>query len=477
MNNFSNSIINQKIRSRKVCITSIGQSDGSDTNSFYARLEEDILAEDGYSLVVGLSSFGFKNSAWNISEQQQNNKLDLELIYDSGDPNNPNNDTIGNITIIIPDGMYGSLDDIFAILSSNELYYISSGFYVDTRISDEDDKYGDNIVKIYLIFTQTLYGFSIGLEADDKSCLWNATGAPGPIVDSYSNAQYLKEIKIKPNPNSSLYNILFTNTISDSTPSEINHSLTNKGTNPPEYISFKINKIDITVPDNIATVEPDPFNPFPDGRVLYDLYEPPDNRQLDTLNGHYQNDILPFKSLPWKAFFKPEFNPSYVDVICNDIQTLNMTTEGISKNVFHRQFLNGSDQNLDSIFQYFDTPIWMVQGNRDRISSLYFKFVAEGDKWVFYNMRFDIQLEVFEVPDEKIELQQPETFVLPGQDPLTNLANVYTGIQRNAFGAHDFSGKRGWVNFLSEGDDGEGNDNNNQYSNSNSKSKRNKKRR
>lgn len=458
MSDFSNSIINQKIRQRKIFITSIGQADGSDSSSFYARLEEDILVEDGFSLVVGVSSFGFKNSAWNISEQQKNNKLKLKLLYNNGNEQ--------ELIIIIPDGMYGSLNDIFSILSSNQLYYIDSGFsQFNIPTTDRvEDPLGDNILKIFLLFQQTSYGYSLGLQVEDKECDYNMDQTD-PSINRYSNANYLKSITILPHDEDPLlYNILFTNTISESTPSEINHSITNVANNPPESIKFIITKYPI---DNPVNYDPNgTFFPFPEGKIIYDIYE---HSNLDSENEYYQNNNLPFKGIPWKAYFTPEFNPSHIDLICSDLHTLNMTTTGISKNVIHRQFLNGSDENLSSVYQYFDTPVWMVQGNRERISSLFFKFVAEGNKWIFYNMRFDIQLQVFEVPDEKLEAQeQPDTFVLPGQDALTDLVNVYTGVQRNPYGAHDIRGKRGYIQF--GGGDGyeDGDDNFNNYSNSNS---------
>lgn len=428
----NSNLANGMVRPRILYIATGDSIDAFDSSSCRINLSDSIMPEDGFSLVAGLRAFGFNAQAWNISEEQQNNRLDLKLTYQEAEyifdatsgtylPNQsyPQNYQ-ADVTIVIPEGLYQSLEELFEILSKSDggLYLLPSGFLVDPLAPSNDIQ---NIIPMLLIWKQTSYGFTIEIAPNGVEIL-----SKEPITGNQYTAlqinEFLRSIEILPNVEYPLlFQMLFTNNVQDCSPSVPHHQKNKQASkNPPNGILFTIDD-----PEPISTLS-DTYTPW--SRVTYDLAELGNEQFLDSSQDHYQLDFLPYRSLPWKSFSTPKINPDYLDIACTGLPTNSLTSEGLGSNLLHRQFLNGANQGLEGMWVQFHSPIWHRLENKDQINALTFQFSTEKNRWLFFNMSFSIEIVFFEVPAENTEIP---LFQAPEGDQYSHILQQYTNSHSN----------------------------------------------
>lgn len=126
----SNNKATEMIRTRKIYLTSDDVPDYGDVSNFTYTLRDPVYAQDGFSLVFGVTEIGFNATATNISGNQKNNSLKFIVEYLEPDylvsSYNPSanqstaftfitNPNAGNVIekeyiIYYPDGLYNTLD-------------------------------------------------------------------------------------------------------------------------------------------------------------------------------------------------------------------------------------------------------------------------------------------------------------------------------------------------------------------------------
>lgn len=446
ISNSDNSVANGMIRPRILYVTTEKVVDAFDSSSCRINLPDSIYPEDGFTLVAGLRSFGFEASAWNISEEQGNNRLRLTLIYQPPaiiQPGIPNPDSVIPITIdkdiLIPDGLYQSLDEMFEVLSGSvgSYYTIPTGYYKEPWVPIENQTDLNKTVLLPLKWKVESYGFSIAPQVVPDTVPRTATSSSGNVYPCTQVHPRLIKIILTPSPSSPLlYNLLFTNNVQDSSPSiPVSDRHKTGSINPPGGIEFTLSDF----PVQSVAVD---YRPY--GSYTYNLIEY-GNPYLDTANRLFQMDSLPYPSLPWKSFSTPRLSPLYLDISCQGLPTMNMTVDGLAANILHRQFLPGSNLGLEGIYQEFNTPIWYRLENRDQITQLIFDFKTESNKWRFYNMNFFLEIIFFEVEEEKAYM---DTFNPPSNpDQLTGFVQQYSRNAGNPHGFADPTGRSGVVYF------------------------------
>jgi hypothetical protein len=457
MSNFN--LANSMIRPRVLYISTSDAIDAFNPSSCRINLSDAVIPEDGFSLVAGLRSFGFNAQAWNISEEQKNNRLDLictykrpEFVYDSNTqtwidnpewenptPVNPSptNNYQEIIEIILPEGLYQTLEELLLALSQSDggVYLLPSGFLIDRTLDNSDIK---NIIPMKLNWRETSYGFLIEILPNDIEI---DSIQPTSVQDytAYDTNSFLRSIEIVPNTNYPLlYQMLFTNNIQNVSPSVPMYEKNKSGSfNPPKSIFFRIDDpLDVSVSSSEYT---------PWSQIYYNISEKGNEKYLDSINGVYQLPHLPYSSLPWKSFSTPKINPDYIDIACTGLPTSNLTASGYSSNLLHRQFLQGANQGLEAMFVQFDTPIWYRLENRDQISALTFQFSTEENRWSFFNMSFNLEIVFFEVPDETSN--GVENLPPVGADEFTEIIQKYTNHAQNPYPYLPPVGRDGVVQF------------------------------
>jgi len=446
ISNSDNSVANGMIRPRILYVTTEKVVDAFDSSSCRINLPDSIYPEDGFTLVAGLRSFGFEASAWNISEEQRNNRIRLNLTYtpaeilQSGYPNPQTAPILVEKDIIIPDGLYQSLEELFEVLSGSTgtFYTLLTGYYKDPWVSLENQTDLNKMILLPIKWKVESYGFSIGLETTSEQVSSKYKALNDQEYGATQIFPRLVKIIISPTPSSpQLFNLLFTNNVQESSPSipvSDRHKLGSQ--NPPGAIQF-----------TLSNFSPDIFQKSfyrPYGTYTYDLEEF-GNSYLDTANGLYQMSSLPFSNMPWKSFSTPRLSPLYLDISCQGLPTMNLTGDGLAGNILHRQFLPGSNLGLEGIYQEFNQPIWYRLENRDQITQLIFDFKTESNKWRFYNMNFYLEIVFFEVEEEKAYM---DTFNPPSNpDQLTDFVQQYSRNAGNPHGFADPTGRSGTVYF------------------------------
>lgn len=446
------SLANNMIRPRILYLSTESATDAFDSSSVRFNLPDAIYPQDGFSLVAGLRSFGFNATAWNISEEQKNNRLSIDVVYYTGSDQVPyslpppftffeanplpSGSTVTvKYRLIIPEGLYQSMDELCEVLSGStgETYFLDTRFKIEPK---SDIHQISQLVGFSLQWQTTSFGFQIFPQKINSSIYSHFQDLAGVINPVTEFTPFIQSITISPQDGyPKLFNLLFTNNISPTSPSVPIYATEKYGAkNPPAGIQFLISK-PVPTPDSPT----DTYSPY--SEIFYDIREIGNEAYLDSSNNKYQLFNLEYKSLPWKSFSTPRINPLYLDVACQGIPTNNLTAQGLAGNLLHRQFLNGANQGLEGLYQEFNVPVWTRLENRDQITQMTFDFSTENDLWTFYNMSFYLELVFFEVEEEKN--QTVATYEPPGDDPLT----AFLGSQMNPHADNHTGGRRADVLF------------------------------
>lgn len=471
------SVINNMIRPRRYFITSDSIDDFVTSSHALYNIQEGLVAEDGFSFAFGLCSIGFNSTAFNISETQGNNKLIYKLYYKkplyipSGNPNtageyhyekNPNKDDIESVekTIIIPNGYYNSLSDLFAYLNDDKNIFIGSKIYSDIHADPENDsflntneipikfKYSLNSSTTGYIITMQL-GYTYSNRSLKNYYPDNDVSLKG--LEAYFVQNRIFSMEILPHKDSELYNLLFTNNTSfkNQAPNAPNFISDTGLVNPPRAIVFALQH---TLSSSQLPTVTDPYVDFGTvnttidnityGFTFYVENDPNKNIRFRIANESDHVIRSDLTNYPFVSYFLPRLNPLYID-IQSDLETNNFTDSGSNKNVLIRQFLPNMQNGATDFYESWDNPVWHAT-NRRNINSISISFNSEGNKFNFFNLLFVIQLVIFEYPESQdFQNLNDEVFQLPSEDPLTMQLNEYIGPSYNPQSVAGASEKRG----------------------------------
>lgn len=448
------------------------------------NLTESMTPAEGHVLAYALKSIGMNGSAHNISEAQQNNKMSVFVEYDvsnvlyylerventaaneSPDPSEelgkignqflllakddvkgvnywskkgfwpePPREIIssedGNTLflrydIIVPDGMY-SLSSLFSYLSGQE----DGGFRIflaehldlfDPRRLD----YSSNIHHATLNFgTPKSWGYSISLVLPDiESYIFEyyqtkyqeklakefdllAGGTPPTSYKRHQCFPQLKSITLTPHSQSErLFNLLFTNYNADH-PNVMVSSLSNErrnGVNPPRDIQFMVQE------------HPTSIEMF--------VREGGNEDKFDVLDKKYPTDVTRVNRPVFPVYNRPLLDPLYVEV---DINLPNHSFDGRSqRNTLARIFMLGDyDKSSTSYFRQWENPKITKLDGIAGFSTITIEFHSESDKWEFFNLEFNLEIEFYNIPIQEEEEDDEEARIIagmPDEDPIA--ANV-----------------------------------------------------
>lgn len=423
-NNLPSFNTNELIRPRSVYISTDDVLDFSDASSFKINLQEQITAEEGFDLVWGLRSVGANMTAYNISSRLGNNTFIIRGTYiESAYVYNPALDafeanltggTIVNrdITVVIPDGLYNSLDALFDMLSnSNEInYFIDSGYLVDVREETNDFL---NRVPINLLWKKTSGGFTIEPQSNTISILNHYLSHDGSHLNANQVCDRLTKISLLPDPaHPKFWYQMFKNTeatLPDIPPSSLSQ-FQYIGLNPPNGISFTLQPTE--PPPHAPPVFVEQWIPF--SIVSYYVAEIGNESFYNNFGGRYPNTTLQFFNLPYRSYFTPIFHPLFVD-FCSSLSSKSVTKEGHKKGILIRQFITGGDNGVTSLYNYFNTPVWNIV-ETPAVSTISIDLSAEKDLWDFYNMNFVIELIFFEIERGSVQHQDSISYSIPPTD-------------------------------------------------------------
>jgi hypothetical protein len=453
-NNNSNSQPNEldkMVRARSVYVSSESLPFDSDVSSAIYQLQEPIAAQEGFDLVYGVRAFGFNASVTNISRKQRNNTLTFETnmsppeyIYD--DELNifvVNGDTTPIVTkhkVSFPEGLY-TIDDLFAMLSSEQNYAIFSGYQIDVKSYQpyyenlDQGTTEPNKLFIKASFSRSSGGFTVKPEISSSTIINIYVSNITPTSD-VTNSGYQVNFKlhsfsiIRDPDDPGLYDLLFTNLYTDSkdhAPEVPAFETIIKGRNPPQKITFNttIDLYDISTGSSSTLLEA----VSPQASMTYVVnYEGDEDIDLKLASKYPSNGFLaPYRGA--RFYHLPLINPLYIDVI-SDLPTMSVTTEGGKKGILVRQFALGGDNGGTSFFQSYDNPIWYrTSSSKETIDSIRLNFQSEGNKWNFFNLEFFLELVVYEYPQQSI--QTPDlsssmnsntsgrSYYMPSEDEIT----------------------------------------------------------
>lgn len=474
-----NSVINNMIRPRRFFITSDSIDDFVTSSHALYNIQEGLVAEDGFAFAFGIASIGFNSTAFNISEAQGNNKLIYRLHYKkplyipvTGSLNNAgeyeyeenvdadDDPVIIDKTIIIPNGYYNSLSDLFAYLNDEKNIFIGSKIFYDIHADPENDSFLDtNEVPIKFEFAlnssntgytiKTKLGFNDSTRELRNYYQDNSKTAQG--LEAYFVQNRIFTIEIRPHADRGLYDLLFKNNTSfiNQPPNAPNFISDTGLVNPPRAVVFVLQHTlsssqEPTVTDpyvDLGTVSPS-IDEINAGFTFWIENDP--NADLRFRVAHdsdyvIRSDLLNY---PFVSYFLPRLNPLYID-IQSDLETNNFTDSGSNKNVLIRQFLPNMQNGATDFYEAWDTPVWHATTRRN-INSIRITFNSEGDKFNFFNLLFVIQLVIFEYPEgQDFQNIADEVFQLPSDDPLTAQLNAYIGPTYNPQSVAGSSEKRG----------------------------------
>jgi len=412
------------VRPRLIYLSTSDVRDYADASSVEIPLRDQAFAQEGFKLVYGVRSFGFNASVTNISARQKNNQIDITVLvrprvleYNASTAlfmaSTLPAEVETRYTITIPDGNY-TVETLFETLNYWIKKIVPSGWYEDRT---EPTTFPKNIIGLPLVFSLESNSFEISYAAEGIFS-WGAYDNGAATVEGSDCNDLVKEITLSPTEeNVGLWEILFKNVSSTDSnkPVVLRPSDPRSGQNPPDYIRFVI---DVTT--YYDGQETELKNVAED--VKYDLIEEPNSNLLNTTLGNtiYPVDgMLSLSSIPYIAYHIPSVSPIYVDVLSN-LDNLNMTTAGFSKNLLFRQFILGAVNGSNSFFTAWDTPIYNIL-DIPYISTIRLDFKSESNKWNFYNLEFNLEIIIFEVEDDVSNNEFEESsFSMPADDAFTN---------------------------------------------------------
>lgn len=424
-NNSASFNSNEIIRPRSVYVSTDDVLDFSDASSFKINLQEQIVAEEGFDLVWGLRSIGANMTAYNISARLANNTFIIRCTYIRAGYE-PAAMPIGSfdasatagqqfnvdVRVVIPDGLYNSLDNLFDVLSnSNDVnYFIDSGYMVD--FFDDPNNYL-NRVPLKLIWKKTFGGFSISPEPNTISVINHYEDIAGNPLTANDVFDRLFKVLLLPDPDHpKFWYQMFYNkdgNLPNVPPSSLSQ-FQYTGLNPPNGISFTIQE---TFPP--AHAPPNFIEQWvPLSIMSYYVAELGNESSYNNSNATYPNPGLPFFSLPYRAYFTPIFHPLFID-FSSSLSSKSVTKEGHKKGILIRQFITGGDNGVTSLYNYFNTPVWNVVDS-PVVSTLSVDLSAESNLWDFYNMSFVIELIFFEVERSTVKTQESISYAIPPTD-------------------------------------------------------------
>lgn len=449
------------------------------------NLNQSMSPADGHVLAYALKSLGMNGSAHNISEIQQNNKLTVYVEYDVSNvlyylkrvPNTAANESpdpadeqvkIGNqwllqakddakgvhywgkkenwpekpihITspdentlvlrydIIIPDGMY-SLSTLFSFLSGQDSnsFRIFLAEHVDLFDPRRLDNH-QNIQYANLNFgSPQSWGYSITLELPGldsyvmeyyqtkyQEQLAKDLLSGGTPPTSFQRSQcfpQLRSVTLSPHHQSRLlYDLLFTNYNSDDSRVMVSSLSMERrnGMNPPRNIRFLVEE---HLPDQLEVFVQEGGNEH-----YFDVYD----RKYPTNHTHVNRSFFP-------VYSRPLLDPLYVEV---DINLPNHSFDGRSqRNTLARMFMLGDyDKSATSYFRTWENPKITKLDGIGGFTTITIEFVSESNKWEFFNLEFNLEIEFYNIPivEEEEEDNEEARLIaeMPEQDPIA--ANVQT---------------------------------------------------
>lgn len=472
-NNLTKSdLANSMFRPKRLYLTSEDVQDFDDSGSCRYTLRESIIAEEGFRLVYGLKSFGYMATANSISTRLKNNRLYLELVTMAPDyiynatllafEVNPDAGTLITqpMEIIVPDGFYPTLADLFSVMNDVQVNLLPSGVKIDVTVNDDratQTMTEPNDVPLRLVFSETRYGYSVqvALKAVSEEPIRNDYLYFGNHYQAQQVNYRPTELRIYPQDEDhmGLYNLLFYNeSATANTPANVPSSASINGPNPPNVVVLYMNAnlgYDIATTANpIDTIDPNldfvfqwGFNGTQD--PLLTSY-PPEKTPIPTIT--YSCQTFGYKNLPLQIWYKPRLYPIYIE-IDTSLETQNLTVDGYASNLFFRHFPVGADVGAKSFFQSWDQPVYHhMRSARNHIDSIKVDFISESDKWEFFNMTFFIEIVFYEVPDEEeLPTYEDTPFEIPGQDAMTSSLQQYSNNFHNPYPIKANSGQKGVV--------------------------------
>lgn len=424
-NNKSNNELDKMVRARSVYVTSDSIPFDADASSAIYQLQEPVTAQEGFDLVYGVRAFGFNASAMNISRKQRNNVLTFETtmlspqyVYNTSTTNfdlDYNQElVIVTYDVHFPDGLY-TTDQLFFMLSNEQNYTVWSGYKTDV-LSNEKFIYDNNgasrqLNNLFLkaTFGRTDGGFSVAPEI--SSLAINNRYFNSTKTEQWSAFQVnyqLQQFAIVRNESSpGLYDLLFTNEFTDSkdhAPEVPQFESIIKGNNPPKKIIFQITN-NLFQPDAaITSTTILPATVSPQTSMEYEVTYLGDDQIMDQLAQKYLANGFLYPNRPARFYHTPSINPLYIDVI-SDLPTLSLTSDGGQKGILLRQFALGGDNGSTSFFQQYDNPVfYRTSSSKENIDSIRLNFVAQGNKWSFFNLEFFMEILVFEYEQEGVQI-------------------------------------------------------------------------
>lgn len=461
-------------RPKRLYITSEDVSDFDDAGSCRFILKEPIVPAEGFKLVYGLHSFGYVATAYNISTVQKNNMLCFMLEYYTPQKQFTNGAWINSTPIqkrcyqklVIPDGYYGTLSQLFSVMNNLQLTHIKSGLLKDVTKTSVTDPNSFNTmpserftlsdvneIPFIILWSETEYGFQIDLSLpDDVEILndyYNFTDASH--IQAFEANIQLGALAIIPGDSDTqnLYNLLFTNqNDKENKGINITTAIPLNNVNPPPLIIFQINcplSYDEGSTNPVDTVSPmDDFKYF----VLTDdqsrqalgklLAENPFDGSHETIeSAAVTNTFILYANVPFKSFYPPRLYPLYVELATN-LETQNLTVDGYFANLLCRSFPVNADQGAASFFQQWDQPVMHhARSSRNAFDSIKIDFKSESDKWSFFNLTFFIELVFYETAEEEEMPQyQEQFFQVPEADPMTTQLQQFSKSFSNPFPVH-----------------------------------------
>lgn len=456
----SNSKETQLVRPKKIVVTSDEINDFNTSSRAIFNFVEGIHASDNFKFAYGVTSLGFSTSAWNISENQKNNKLIYSLKY--SEPKYIYNKDTGTFTqssqneyenvygVTIPDGYYGTLDELFDVMNDPHHVSLLTGIHYDLTLGSESDKEvfnESNNLTLNVVWGAYPNGFKIRLDLDlyrkenDKITNFYLIDDDGDYgYDAYLTNPRLISLEILPAEKNSFFSLLFKN-YSDkinrpcSAPSLL-PAINLK--NPPDKIVFNIdykfgsNKSYSNTNPELDKIHID--NSIPEIDKLtgfhFTVYEEPNTEINKRI--HNVAPIIPSTMInyPYISYYKPLINPLYID-IQSDLESTNLIESGASKNILLRQFLPGNNQGIVDFYETWENPAW-IYTDRTNINSIVLEWSSEQNKWDFFNLRFVLEITFYEYQEEMDDNDiLNEQFNLPQADPLTETVNQYIGPTHN----------------------------------------------
>lgn len=424
-----------------------------------------VIPEDDCHLLYALNEFSFDTTAYNISSLQENNSLVIKYEYSdcpyevtrvvvdpvTGDVTLEIKDKAGYnadqvfakyFYLELPDGNYKNDTELFEALSNDLYYYIDSGIRVNFKNTSVPvfNPETTNDILIHLTWTKINAGFNISMVFDEDeinveyNC--NYDDGNGNIIPMQRIFAELMPIPLKifiyPNPSKpKLYTLLFTNTKNNNEgqPPTTPIPVGNTFKNPPEFVGFNI-FTDGIIPVGTKVLNMNDYFRYQsiveDGGAL-DKYKTLNIGVLP--NSFTYNDMLNFINYPITIFNHFTLSPVYIDIKTNLI-TKNVSSEGENSTLLKRIPLIGADNgNTSFIYQPFNLVFHMLPINAS-IDSVKIHLSSEGDKWSFYNVKFNFELIIQEISDSQLQVQKDKErqLVLPSSDIISEtVLNTYKG--------------------------------------------------